>query len=609
MKIKNGQVAIEFLFVIGFLILTFIGFTILSYEIGTSYIKTSEFLNVRDECLKFSNIVSAVQSGGPGTEIKATTKYSVTFFNYSEINVETPETMIHKPKIAVLASEAGETTQSFYDLITEKVNPVWFKTCFSDISTSGCQKWQTGGMTVETWNKINLSLSDLIENIDDYDVIYLEDSHIQHNAQYNNKPYFDILEDWVKANNVLILAEHAVCREQSSGSYSSSSYRCNPSGGYNNDQWDILDIRLFQRGGSYGNGVTVIVEPDQALFPNLHKDDVFDFEEDSYVNDLTSIEKIPGTDETADNGTFKNLAGSPHNQGDFSKTSLEDCPGSGTSRQCTGTYTWEVGYDNAANNKPVEFNVTFSFNLSSLGISGNDITNAVLTLRGCWNGGTNYCDGGDKPEFKDGTNGNFEVLMLNNNTFQRMNCINTVGSECQANNTILLGDYNTNPSWGQADSYHTFNFSRSSNFSDGFIKNGILQIMLRTFGTNQATNDDIWQEIDHLTLTLDYVGKPIQPEPIFKVIATYDDNSEPAIAQWKLGNGKTYYFGDFQVSIGQTNYSMMLADLIEKSYITLNPRYISTCTFYGNIKKDYQFNGDIIIKNINDEVVISNETS
>ena len=607
MKTKNGQIAIEFLAVIGFLILAFIGFIILSQEIGTSYIKTSEFLNVREECLKFSSIVSAVQSNGPGTEIKTTTKYSITFFNDSEINVETGDITTHTPKIAVLASEAGETTQSFYDLITEKISPAWFKICFNDISSNGCQQWQTSGMTVETWGKINLTLSDLIEKINDYDVIYLEDSHIQYNAQYNSKTYFDILEDWVKDKNVLILSEHAVCREQSSGSYSSSSYRCNPSGAYNNDIWDILNIRLFQRGGNYGNYVTVIAEPDQALFPNLHKDDVFDFEEDSYIHEVSST-LIPGTDETVDNGTFQNIAGSPHNQGNFSKTILEDCPGSGTSRQCTDTYTWEVGYDNAGNNNPIEFNITFSFNLSSLGISGNDITNAVLTLKGCWNGGTDYCEGKDNPEFRDKTNGNFEVMMLNNNTFERMDCINTVGSECQSNDIILLGDHNTNPSWGQADNYNTFNFSKSNNFSDSFIKNGILQIRLRTSGINHATNDDVWQEIDYLALTLDYIGKP-EPESSFEVIATYDDNSEPAITWWKLGDGKVYYFGDFQVSTAQANYTTVLADLIEKSYSTTKPKYSSTCTFYGNIKKDYQVKGDIIIKNINDEVVISNETS
>ena len=87
MKLKTSQIAAEFLFITGFLMLVFIGFIILSYETNISYRKISQYLDVREECLKLSDMVSAVHVGGPRTEIKTKTKYAITFFNASSINV------------------------------------------------------------------------------------------------------------------------------------------------------------------------------------------------------------------------------------------------------------------------------------------------------------------------------------------------------------------------------------------------------------------------------------------------------------------------------------------------------------------------------------------
>lgn len=67
------------LFLMGFAILLFLGFAVLSIKIGNTYKDTTSFLNAREECLKFSNIVSTVQSLGSGTEIKVKSDYIVNF--------------------------------------------------------------------------------------------------------------------------------------------------------------------------------------------------------------------------------------------------------------------------------------------------------------------------------------------------------------------------------------------------------------------------------------------------------------------------------------------------------------------------------------------------
>ena len=285
---KKAQVSIEIITLIGLLVVFYIIINVISQSKKLEISNTETFLEKRNECLKLSNLISSVYASGDGTLINTTTSYVLTIYNTTYIGIRNLENATEvKTSIAILASEAGETTQTFYDVANQQLRPNWYKNCFSDIDQSGCQ---SSGDDVN-YSLISANLSDLICNdLNKYNVIYLEDPHLQDNATCGNKTYLTKIQDWVSAGNSLITAEHIMCREQSSGSYASTSYRCNPSG-YNSDIWTVFSNKLHQQGGSFGNGVTVTANPDPTFFPDLNLNDKFDFEENSYVEQGGEVKK------------------------------------------------------------------------------------------------------------------------------------------------------------------------------------------------------------------------------------------------------------------------------------------------------------------------------
>jgi len=267
---RKAQVSAEAVVIFAFvlLIFMFVSFSAVTKQRDSEEIRKN--MEMRAECIRLSNILSSVYSGGNGTSVNAETSFyltmpgngSIMLARSVNITEELPE-----QRIAILASEVGPTSQTFFNNMSEKIDPDWYKVCFSDIgSGSGCQQWGLG-MNVTAWNSISWTLSSLMKNLterpDYYTTIYLEDPHIQYNAQYDGRPYIDILSDWVSRGNVLIMSEHVRCREQGSGSYLSTSYRCNPSG-WNQDVWTFLGVRLNQEGSP--GSATIVNESDYFGF-------------------------------------------------------------------------------------------------------------------------------------------------------------------------------------------------------------------------------------------------------------------------------------------------------------------------------------------------------
>jgi len=274
----------EFMFSIA--ILLFI-FSLMLFSFASKNQETTDIENMLEKkrvCTEFSNLVYSVYKNGDGSEANMYTDYVITLQGNSSVYVETLAN-ITETKIAILASEAGETSQNFYEIATQNLNPDWYKNCFSDIAGSGCQQWQYYGMEVSSWNEITQDIHDLMRNIDKYDVIYLEDAHIQWADEYNGKTYREILQDWISAGHSLIFSEHLMCREISGWTPPSTSYRCNPPG-YNHDVWGFADVNIHQLGGYYG-GDDVIVIRDDPMF-SLSIGDTFDFEENSYIENVSA---------------------------------------------------------------------------------------------------------------------------------------------------------------------------------------------------------------------------------------------------------------------------------------------------------------------------------
>lgn len=105
----------------------------------------------------------------------------------------------------------------------------------------------------------------------------------------------------------------------------------------------------------------------------------------------------------------------------------------------------------------------------------------------------------------------------------------------------------------------------------------------------------------------------------FEVVArytnrpTFDSYLKPAILQWNYGNGRVYYFNDFQVNMfepGKDFTNDVLVNLIEKAYYSLVPKEESDVTCTTSAKSTYsQLTGDIKIRNDHGIVLIENETA
>ena len=84
----KGQVAIEGMMSIGIILLLFLIIFAFTFERRVELIKTENYLNKRQECLKFSNLISSVYTAGDGTIMNASTTYVISVFKQGIISVE-----------------------------------------------------------------------------------------------------------------------------------------------------------------------------------------------------------------------------------------------------------------------------------------------------------------------------------------------------------------------------------------------------------------------------------------------------------------------------------------------------------------------------------------
>lgn len=91
MELKSGQIAIEFLLIMGFLLLIFTGFVLLGVGLNKDYLFTKGFIDAKTECSKFSDLVSSAYSLGHGTTINAYSKYTVLFEDNLYITISDDE--------------------------------------------------------------------------------------------------------------------------------------------------------------------------------------------------------------------------------------------------------------------------------------------------------------------------------------------------------------------------------------------------------------------------------------------------------------------------------------------------------------------------------------
>nr|MBA4405478.1 hypothetical protein [Nanoarchaeum sp.] len=286
-KNRKSQSTPEVMLGVGIIMFLFLLVAVFTLNHQIKLGETEDYIEKRSECLKIVNLINSVYISGPGTEVETHTDFLITAFNGSMVSVETLNSVEEYgdvPRIAFLASESGPTLQSFYDRVNLELDPDpdWYKNCFSDIGVSGCD--QTPWMNT----RINRTIHDLMNNLDNYNTIYLEDATL--NYDHYATDYINRLEDWVSEGNALILSEHVFCSESTYGPFSNTSYRCENALPLDND-WEMFGINLHQRFSDYyyfpSHQYNVVVENTNEAF-DLAIGDQLSFEERPYVNNDVS---------------------------------------------------------------------------------------------------------------------------------------------------------------------------------------------------------------------------------------------------------------------------------------------------------------------------------
>lgn len=223
-RIKKAQLSIEFMLALGLVVFLFFLFFGLMLNKNHDLKVLQDNVDLKKECLRLSNAITSVYKSGSGTQYTTKTKYVINIRNDSIIEISGSGNVSLKDnnKIAIVASESGVSTQTFYN-VAQSMNPVpdYYKSCTDDWNPAGgyndrfvndCNPNLAGIVNDPlNWNLVSSNLTDLISHIDDYHTIYLEDAHMHKNELFGVDQYYQILKNWVAKGNVLIVSEHFYC--------------------------------------------------------------------------------------------------------------------------------------------------------------------------------------------------------------------------------------------------------------------------------------------------------------------------------------------------------------------------------------------------------------
>ena len=151
---KKSQVTTEFILAIALVFAIFLVFMLLIFEQNNKINDIQDQINIKKECTRISNIISSVYKLGSGTSINTKSSYVINVFNNSYIEIKPLQNYSsNQSKIAILVSEAAESTQNFYDDAEAKFRPDWYKVCFSNDGSSGRNTNGVINFTSRKWSK------------------------------------------------------------------------------------------------------------------------------------------------------------------------------------------------------------------------------------------------------------------------------------------------------------------------------------------------------------------------------------------------------------------------------------------------------------------------
>ncbi len=298
---KRGQVSIEIMFSIGVILLLYITIVYFVFEKRSELQDTESFLDKRSECFKVAEAIIAVNDAGPGTRLILDLKYPIIINNNTIQVANIKNITASKIKIAYLSSGISAERASLTTALQKK-DPGYDTYCTNisfvnyvrsiggtyadaqlngDYSGQGCPPYPPVFI-----GDVGLTLQELLDNLNKYNTIYIEDFHL---LKENYNIVLPALEQWLQNNpNLLVFSEHITHYHDISGPFPlvtaipknnifSITYNAR---GYNNGP-QPQDIFTYPNPGPlYDSYVT----HESGRYPNLLKDTKLHFVEYPYVN-------------------------------------------------------------------------------------------------------------------------------------------------------------------------------------------------------------------------------------------------------------------------------------------------------------------------------------
>lgn len=546
---KKAQLSSEMFFAIGIVLMIFLALMMIYFDKMYDVNSTKNYLEKKKECEKIANVLSNLYAAKPGTTANINTKYLVSLNNnIKQVVVEEIESVQTNDLVIAYVSQKGTESQAFLSEAFQSLNPDRYCTDLYSGTTNQVEQGCDGYP----------SLRELINNLDKYNVIYMEDPHI---LRANYDTVWGALEGWLNnGTNVLALSEHFVNYCESATTWCWFS-RIN--------EENVLGVTWHYDGYNNGDEWAEVVQEDERY--NLNLGDRLLFDEIPYVTELAS------TNVTTEVPIMETLYGKSNVDGG-SLSSLQSSDNS---------YYW-FGFKNQRRNKAKQAWLNLTFNISS-----EDVDRAaVFKLEFCHSGDTSKpkCDRNDGIE--SGPVGAQDVEVFNFNT----GAWDDIGDMSVTN--TWYGDETKNEQWS------------IGSLSD-YVDNGKVVVRVEANFVGESKNNK-----DDAVLLIDYARLEIQQDEqqsTFNVIVQYEGRSgEAAMAYWEHSNGVITFFSDFDTVLENSTlgFDEIVVEHLKKLHTIINPKMESdiTCPFYGEVDNAYRVTGNLTFVNLGETLQVQNET-
>ncbi|MGV8162915.1 MAG: CARDB domain-containing protein [Candidatus Nanoarchaeia archaeon] len=272
----------------------------------------------------------------------------------------------------------------------------------------------------------------------------------------------------------------------------------------------------------WGSLVASLINPYQNVNVSQNKFFTFSSNVSCVGGECGYVEAIldPISSETADAGVVTdNDAGNDEEGGSYLDTQTNN-----------GNY-FAIGENTNGANDNVNSLIDFTFNLSDLGVTANDLNSINVSLTYCYSGANSYgeinCDGGnDAPEKTPNGAQDIWIYDYNTSAWVDIGNLDTSGGETETTDV----------------------FVPSGNLSN-YISGGLVLVRVE-YVTNNGNNNDAWLAIDYLTLNVDYtflktglVSTIPGTIPFYTIDSNPQDFSdESCLGNMSAGNSCTIYW-------------------------------------------------------------------